>query len=349
MSDPYNETILETAPAGTVVDTSCFACDPLPAYEQLPAMGRKFEIDVGTTHFVKSRRNRYLEWTYADRKAPNSSDNHLQGIQRVGDYLYITAGDWNEVAAHLFIIKAKFDQGLPVGGRLERIFCLDHERSHAGGIQRLGHVIGVPIEGAKKKSVAVFIDVTDPLNPKFIAGSTIERQSEKASALALTHLGDPAGRPPLIVGIAHDTNEIDLYASVDADLAHGFRPQTATVQVTGVIGTYQAIAFLNAREISNAGDYEVALIGMRNTSQKYSNYKPGENYTDLLTITTKVDATGVRDATISEPIQQKRHDFDDACGNFAAAAGIDIEQGGLALYTGHHWRSGKVFKLSVCR
>ncbi|MBX6363400.1 MAG: hypothetical protein IRZ00_05990 [Gemmatimonadetes bacterium] len=358
MSDPYRDVVLPRELGHATL--ACPDCDVADALAALPSRAVPCRLDVDGGLFPGARRYRYLE----DAPAGGSrADSHFQGVQRFGEHLLVTGVDWLEPAGHLLVARIETGpDGNPAGGRLERIVALDNERPHAGGIQRLGDILAVPLEGAGGlDSMVVFLRITDPLNPGFVGdGSTIVRRGrDKASAAAVAPL--PGGKR-LLVGVAWK-NALDLYLSRSDYLGDGFVsdddgfPRPLTIDLAGLTTRdpqYQSIAFLHPDlwqgAASGRSEIRVPIIALRNTS-KLSNWYRGKNFADLLELHIRADRLEdwpcVADVSARRPVQFTFGRFD---GNFAAAAGVDVEPDGtLALYAAHHWRARDGLHFSTCR
>ncbi|HKP74212.1 MAG TPA: hypothetical protein VJT67_01660 [Longimicrobiaceae bacterium] len=321
--------------------------------ERLPGAGRAFRVQVGD-HFAKPRDKRYLQEGFPGK---NRADNHLQGVQRFGDFLFCTGADLTENIAHLFIVRLQTDgDGVPTGGTLERIVALDRELPHPGGLQRLGNVLIVPLQG-DAGSRLVFVQVSDPANPVLLGGgSSIERPGRaKAGAAALARL--PDGRL-LAGGWCEEGSRglLDLYLSRTGNLLDGFLP-AVTCELTGMVQpgpAYQSIAFLQPESRTAAdGTPEtcVRLAGLRNTQQGVSNWIHGQNFADLYELAIPQAALAAwPDGTVSVRLVQSRaFTFGEFDGNFSAAAGLNVEADGrLTLYAAHHWRIGQELHFSTC-
>src|SRR5688500_1707458 len=115
--DEYGKLAL-TGDNGAPLNQSATSCgDPVGALNRLVAHGAPYTIEIAADIFTGDRVHRYLQHSYAYANTP---DNHMQGIQRVGDYLLITASDWTEPAAHLFVVRLTTNANGQLRGRLER-------------------------------------------------------------------------------------------------------------------------------------------------------------------------------------------------------------------------------------
>ena len=331
------------------VATSC--TDVVGALQRLPTHGAPHTIDIAAGIFVDKRVHRYLEYSYAYANTP---DNHMQGIQRVGNHLLITASDWTEPAAHLFIVALTPDANGQLRGRLESVFAISNETPHPGGFQVYGDIAPMALEGeGKVKSQVLFLNVSNPSSPRLItdwsgAPLTIKRDDTKASATALTVL--PDGR--FLLGVYYRSEIIDFYLSLDDDIRQGFSgPVTRKLRRIGnTRPDYQSIVFAQCEEVDEG--VRIWMIGTR-SGGKASNYVPGPNIAEITSFYLDGDTLfNWPDAEIPEPVSVagRQFTFDDKCGNFAAAASVNIEPNGdFTLYAAHHWRDGAQMRFSICR
>lgn len=357
MADEY-ETPIPLPSGGIFIDLDAPAVVADAQLQRLPAAGRAFRVKVGDLHFVDPRDKRYLGEGFPGK---NRADNHLQGVQRFGDFLYCTGADLTEHIAHLFIVRLQTDaSGAPTGGTLERIVALDRALPHPGGLQRLGNVLVVPLQGEKadQDSKLVFVQISDPANPVSLGGkTTIERKGrKKAGAAALARL--PDGR--ILAGGWSEEGKrglLDLYLSESSDLADGFRPGAVTCDFSGMVSpeaAYQSIAFMQPeRRTGPGGEPEtcVRIVGLRSTQQRVSDWFKGSNFADLyeLRIPDATLAAWPSGVAALSLVRSKAFTFGKLDGNFSAAAGLNLEDDGrLTLYAAHHWRIGRELHFSAC-
>src|SRR5687768_10014772 len=98
MADEYREPLADFAATDAVPDLSSPALDVVAAFDRMPVRGERIRCEIGPTFFTDDRRERYREVT---NPGLNRTDNHLQGIQRFKDHLYVSAGDLSEGRPHL--------------------------------------------------------------------------------------------------------------------------------------------------------------------------------------------------------------------------------------------------------
>jgi hypothetical protein len=355
MSDDYRDVPGEEVGDDVVFDIACAPIDAAAAFNAIPARGERFGCRVPDSFFTGPRRERYRE---VSNPGLNRSDNHLQGVQRFRDRIYLSAGDLMEGRAHLFVLRCP-----PAGAdsdttaELTRIITLDDRRDHGGGMQRLGDVLAIAIEGpAGIGSTVAFLHLADPDRPKWIPGARIDRDEPKASAVALALVPRAAGNRVLaavtwvrsgrLFGLLGKSRAfLDLYLSRSADLRDGFLPDAVQLDVTKLMDrlpSWQSISFLPPSDAR-----EVALIGTLSSSST-----PGgraiANLCRLRFDTDPADAWPAVHVNLDH-VRSRTFEFDRDHGDFAAAAGIDCHAGGgIALYAAGHFRWADGFRLSVC-
>lgn len=356
--DEYVSVALPALGAGTAIDCRCPSAAVDAAFAGGFSAPAAFQAAVGPAHFQPPKRHkRYLEQSLIDL---NTSDNHLQGVQRAGDYLLVTGADWTESRAHLFVVRTKRDAGgVPTGGELVRVACIDEERAHPGGCQRLGNLLMVPVEGKKIDSCAKFFDISNPAAPSLVGGaSTIARAGRAhAGAAAITCL--PGGR--FLAGVWWDEGAgkkaamLDLYLSAGADVRQGFSAQPVPIDFGKTLGkevAYQSIAFLcPERQAASGGAVSLWMVGLRNTKQSTSNYFKGDDVADLFRLTIPEPAAWGAASRVSIVDKGSRtFKFGRTDGNFSAAGGVDVEPDGrIAFYAAHHWRDDRKLRFSFTR
>jgi hypothetical protein len=355
MADDYRDVLREQVSDDVVFDLSCAPVDATAAFDAIPARGERFDCRVVDSFFTGPRRERYREVT---NPGLNRSDNHLQGIQRFRDRLYLSAGDLMEGRAHLFVLRS---EPAAAGGRasaeLTRVITLDDRRDHGGGIQRIGDVLAIAIEGPGSiGSTVAFLHLGDPDRPKWIPGARIDRVEPKASAVALALLPRAPGdrilaavtwvRPGRLFGLLGRSRAfLDLYLSRSAELRDGFLPDIVRLDVTTLtdrLPSWQSISFLPPADART-----VALIGTRSSSSAPG----GRALADLCRLRFDADPADAWPAVSVTPehVRTRTFELDRDYGDFAAAAGVDCApHGGIALYAAGHFRYADGFRLTVC-
>jgi hypothetical protein len=355
MNDDYRDVLSEQVSDDVVFDISCAPVDAAAAFDAIPARGERFGCRVADSFFTGPRRERYREVT---NPGLNRSDNHLQGIQRFGDRIYLSAGDLMEGRAHLFVLRtAPADAGADARAELTRVITLDDQRDHGGGMQRLGDVLAIAIEGPGSiGSTVAFLHLGEPDRPKWIPGARIDRDEPKASAVALALLPRAAGnrilagvtwvRTGRLFGLLGRSKAyLDLYLSRSAELRDGFLPDAVRLDVsklTDRLPTWQSINFLPPADART-----VALIGTLSSSSAPG----GRALANLCRLRFDADPADAWPAVrvTAEHVRTRTFEFDRDHGDFAAAAGVDCDaNGGIALYAAGHFRYADGFRLSVC-
>jgi hypothetical protein len=354
--DPYVD-ILEGINTVMEIDLSCPDCDHDAVLDTIPDVGTLCTVACGTAHFSGNREFRYLQSDIIDK---NDSANHLQGVQRFGDILLFTGADWTESVAHLFVARPDANGALNV----DRIIALDRERPHAGGFQRLGRLLLVPLEGKKKvTSRIVFLSIDDEGNVDFVAQPAADGTESKlmidrgnkvtASTAAAAQLDD--GR--IIVGVSwpksgflgfSKTGFIDLYLSETHDVRRGFKPLVRCEFKTAA--DYQNMHFLKATPDASGG-IRLHVLASRSTAQGSGNWLKGDNVLEKLEIPVAPDLIAnwplgpvpTVAVVASREFRIPRQD-----GNFSAAVGVDVlPDGQPVLLCGHHWRHDGSFRFTI--
>jgi hypothetical protein len=351
--DAYSEIPGETI-TDAELDLSGADCDPIVALGTIPQAGVVHTITANPAHFTGAREFRYLQSDIIDK---NRSSNHLQGVQRFGKQILLTAADWTEPIAHLFIAD---DDGAG-NFRVTDVVALDRDRPHAGGFQRLGRLLVIPLEGAKNvDSRLVFLSIRDNGKIGFVGSNNgkalaIERVGDtKAGAAAIAQFAD--GRLLVgttfgaagFLGLFNKRGFLDLYLSRSADVRDGFLPHVRCDFKAA--RDYQSIHFFRPTREPN-GDQLIRVFGFRNTAQDSSNWFKGNNIVDLLELriaATLLDTWPTGPTPTISKLNQREFKVGREDGNFAAAVGIDVsDTGHLALLCGHHWRRNNAFRFTV--
>ena len=174
--------------------------DVLMAFQQIPTFGQANHVQLADT-FGPDNQVYY-----------GGLNNHFQGLarHRSGQYFILSGGDSLGSHSHLLIFKMKSylqTAGLqpihrtgPIRSNLiskdnrdkqdtiVELFFIDQEYWHAGGISLMGDILVVPLEKDDISKV-VFIDVSDPMNPKrysnFINRDIAGQKAGAASSIKL--------------------------------------------------------------------------------------------------------------------------------------------------------------------
>lgn len=293
---------------------------------------------------------------------------HFQGIQRLrnGRFGIVTGGDSLQPAAHVFVMElgSRYVRGPwgsnlvrsnepPAEDRIVSVLAVGREHWHAGGTAMLGDVAAIPLEADDQRSRTVFVDLSDPLQPRRIE-ITIDGVSAKAGAATLTRL--PDGR--FICLIYRDekakrkrpTGWFDFHLSHSADLCDGFGATPFASVYYGAVEErgdrcprYQTVQFLVQGEPSDPAQWKYFLAGTWNGSTMAPTV-PGPDWADLHEI--EFDERLLAGETPEDPapprlrlVQTRRFTCFDCFGHFAAAAGFHVDEAGrLALHSAFHWR-----------
>jgi len=171
----------------------------------------------------------------------SSAGSHFQGIQRLSSGEHLAISGSSSGAAHLFIVRMasrpavgrlrsnRLSSNVPPavdlivrvvetnrellddpGGDLSRLL------THGGGIQVIGDVLAMGIEGGGRSRV-VFYDVRSPESPRKL-GYEVDRPSAPAGACGILRRAD--GRYLLLVGRS-ESNVLDFYLSAGTSLRDG--------------------------------------------------------------------------------------------------------------------------------
>lgn len=159
----------------------------------------------------------------AGAMASVSRANHFQSVQRLpGD------GPPRFVVTRETALREETDIGViepaPGGERIARAFDTGTAFTHAGGTQRVGRLLVVPLERGGGGSAVHLYDFADPAAPRLVAaiehrGARGEMLAE-AGAAGMAALAD--GRYLLVVGTRH-ARRLDFYLSRPGALAPPWR------------------------------------------------------------------------------------------------------------------------------
>jgi hypothetical protein len=227
------------------------------------------------------------------------SNNHFQGVQRLGRHLLVTGSfPYKRPRSDLLVARLNSrsaDPG-PWGSNLNRdrippsedcvvaYFRIDGDYWHPGGFGLLDSLAAIPLEGSGGESRITFVDFSDPENPVRLADRDIDRPTSKAGACAITPRAD--GRVLLAAWTDSDVPEagqasapfhLDLYLSeAPGDTSQfAFVAQFFPSDNHSFHRKFQALDFL--WQLSG-GEEKLFLIGFENTSESQPNpLDPGEN------------------------------------------------------------------------
>jgi hypothetical protein len=130
----------------------------------------------------------------ADEAIPGAADvgetvqSHVQGIARLGALYYLTHSDAQSTQGLLMLVR---DQSILDQIHLPERVLNGHPLNHAGGLQRIGRYLAIPLEpmdeGANGSRVS-FWDIGDPLAPIEIEDIAIECPTQKAGSAGIAHV-----------------------------------------------------------------------------------------------------------------------------------------------------------------
>ncbi len=129
-------------------------------------------------------------------------DNHLQGLARMGPFLFISGGDAQRTQADVFV-------GELGGQMLGRVPLDEGDEWHAGGIDLLDGVLAVPterlrVEGDEHTASLRLFDVTDPLASVPLDVIDLGTNAT-AHAVGMTRVGDQ------VLLASWDDRQLDLF------------------------------------------------------------------------------------------------------------------------------------------
>mmetsp|Transcript_129352 Transcript_129352/g.374598 ORF Transcript_129352/g.374598 Transcript_129352/m.374598 type:complete len:412 (+) Transcript_129352:58-1293(+) len=252
------------------------------------------------------------------------SPEHFQGVQRRGNYIYISGSGETAGQAQIIVLEMasraesgpmarRADSDFPQrGDRVVNTVSFDSEYWHAGGFSIFGDVLVVGAEAGcslgdrllgkcQRASRIHFFDLADPRKPKKLP-YTAERSAGTAGAVALTQEVD--GRYLLMVG-GIDSEELDFYRSTRSSSLSsdpGFCKFTtweksALLCDAGVSSKYYSYQNLN---FVRQADGRLFLLGLTRTSELL-----GDDVVDTFVVSTSseraVTMKKVGSATLSCP------------------------------------------------
>ena len=238
----------------------------------------------------------FVDKRYTVLHKNSGRDNHFQGIERIGRYLFITGSyPYPKRRSDLLVVQLDSraadpgpwgsnlveDRNPPRADRVVSYFQIDADYWHPGGLDTIGAVAVVPLERFDNSSVITFIDLTNPAQPVRLAGFDIARPNSKAGALAITALSD--GRPLLAVWCDSDKApdgaplpyHLDLYLGRGTSVTSGFSMLARFQPPTndGFHHAYQCLDFVWEKGAAGAAE-TLYLIGFENTSETQPTPKP---------------------------------------------------------------------------
>jgi hypothetical protein len=296
------------------------------------------------------------------KKFKDSNKIHFQGIQRKGNYALISGGDSDVPIAHLFVVRmgSRAEEAgwgsnrvngnkPPKEDQLVATVGVDRDLWHAGGISLLGDIVAAPIYA--KICKIVFYHCGDPEKPRKL-NVEIDRQSERAGAVALTKVNDR-----YLTAVWQDNKKpyyFDFYLSKSKNIFDGFQ-EAVRIEGDDIIPKlgdnqkYQAVNFVNQ------ADGKLYLIAMHNTGPAapyeevglwplravYKRLQHPDNYADLYEV--RLNFQQGTEQTIAgveiEKKAKKKFVCRDKQANMDAASGVYVDSSGsMRIYSGFHFR-----------
>jgi hypothetical protein len=272
-------------------------------------------------------------------------NNHFQGVARLGRYVVISGGDQHRPAGELYVVRMDsrkvtqpfrsnlWKSTLPPEEDVAVLRVhLDSALWHAGGIDALGDVVVVPLEGGKANARVDFYDFTDPEQPSLIKKATIERTVNKASAATLAQLDD--GRFVLAVWWYPKARNFDFYVTTDLE-AGWAGPVTVTLPKPKYdFVAYQCISFVKQ------ADGALFLLAFENTSEQAPT-NPGVDLAHLWRVAVPPGAPqgGAWPGLAMEQVDFRRFNCKDRQANMDAGSSAWVDPSGeLHAYSCYHWR-----------
>jgi hypothetical protein len=368
------------APGTPVVDQNDFVRDVREAFDHLRTRGDF--VTVWDGHAIPNPR--YTGENYGQARAVI----HFQGVQRLrtGQHLLVSGGDKLQPTSHVFVLhlasaasagtgplgsNVMWTRDPEAGDVLVQIIGIEQERWHAGGINLLGDILAVPLEGIgtldgagqQILSKIAFFHLADPMAPERFPFE-IRRATANAGAVTITKL--PNDHFLCAVwqdGVdKHDTGWLEFYLSNAAGDFGPFGPAFATWKYpAGQPGDranpkYQSIGFVQELPAEGAAGQWLYLIGTINTEALAPSI-PGHDVADLFAV--QLPNELLQESLVAAPpfpaptltwLQRKGFEGADEHCNFAAAAGVHVDPNGiLSLYGGFHWRISGTIRLTEFR
>lgn len=140
-------------------------------------------------------------------------DSHVQGIARLGDVRYLTHSDKLGTKGLLILVR---DQKIVAQIHLTERIVDGHPLNHAGGLQRIGRYVVIPLEAmpdGQNVSRVTFWDLADPAAPKEVEAIAFECHTHKAGSAGIANVGSGHGRRWYVATC--DNGLVSVYASPD--------------------------------------------------------------------------------------------------------------------------------------
>ncbi len=281
-------------------------------------------------------------------------DNHFQGVQRKGRYLFLTGGDIKGPEGHIFIIRmgSRADGGAwgsnvsssgagPAEDKVvARIKIPSANEWHAGGASLLGDILAVPTENTRaavgKKGASIrFWDVSNAEDPHpFPHRVEVSSTAHAAGLIKLLSSGK-------FLLVNWNDRELTFYLSRSSSFGDGFPGQPSSTwgrQQLKIAVKEAGQGGIHGQAINLVQQCDGKLFALMGANTFVLPVDGGKNYIDLYQIefplgdhakTPTVTKVGSR--ILRCPAQQ-------GC-NFSAAAGAYVDsQGGLLFYSVPHFR-----------
>jgi len=315
----------------------------------------------------------FADQRYSVLHSQEGSNNHFQGVQRVGNHLFVTGSfPHTRKRADLLVFRLGSrgaDPG-PWGSNILRdndpastdcmvsYFEIDPEFWHPGGLTVIGNTAIIPLEDFGANSTVGFLDLANPQLPMRLAGNDILRD-RKAGVCAAT----PLASGQVLLAVWSDSDRIpdvsdppyhlDLYLSNGIGIETGFRMaatfQPASSPMHPFHRQFQSLDFIWE---DRDGVERLFLIGFENTEKVQPlPFKPGENRAYLFEIDLPGEWTGPMpcvhgDTVLDLPqsfarfVDSRLFEADEDWYNMDAAscAYVDSNQH-LIVYSVHHFLS----------
>lgn len=180
-------------------------------------------------------------------------NNHFQGIAPVNGEASIT-GDISASADRAWF--ANFRQGTSSSSVVEGVWTTQNF-DHAGGVQRIGELLALPLENDNGRSTVVFLQGT-----RYLYEISMP-DGHKASAAAVTNFTDSAGiEQALLLVYRYDPKSFKIYrAPADSIEANTWTLVGETSEISGR-EQYQCFALVTQTSTAGVED-NVYLVGLR--------------------------------------------------------------------------------------
>lgn len=333
------------------------------SFNKIPTKVRKRKYFSSTKKYLGARNTLLRKPAYMSGeqvKKGSLPTEHFQGIQRLhgstrGRYFVITGGlkYGSPTQAQLIVFEmgsqsATGPWALPSYGhnykkppkrdRTVKVVNVDSRLWHAGGIQALDYVIGIPIWGDRGGSEVRFYDLFHPRTPRSLPKLTLVRPHTKSNAVALTKL--PNG---FFMTMVYDDKALEFYHSKSKNIFDGFEKTFTRVKIKEVKGEWESGggltlagkgAYQNVNFLTQC-DGTLYLVGMRNKS-RIAPITTAADYATLYRVDfPKKDFH--KKPTVTKIQRRQFYCYNQQC-NFGAGGGMFVlNRHRLFLYAASHW------------